>query len=291
MKNRVYPIIALAIAASFWLFTQNRPSSFLTRVSPAASENAKTARPSNHDAITASRLDKPRPLREQEPPGEDPWRHYLEENPRRASGARGRNAVRFADARTEVHQYPIPTELEFLGELPPDPNMDRIIEVHDLRSELSGAIHEDSRQRWDQLLTAAEDSGNKTLMMTVLTNVSPSALLQPDEAAVLTALEAGNIDSTHHSRQVAHYIKERRAKAVDQLAQSNADDPEWLTTHVNWLEEAARTLHYSLDPQSDGLSTDWQAFTDELFPDFHEQFDANRAPRPHIRNREGRPDP
>lgn len=187
---------------------------------------------------------------------------YEEEHPLRISGARGRTTVKYSIRSIKRKLAP---ELEFLGELPPFPNEDRIAEVHEYRSEISGAIHEDSRRRWSGLVGAVSD--NNAALMMVLTNVPPSGLLNPLETSVLKSLEPSNANSPDHSQNVARYLRDRRVKALQELDEGNPADPHWLSDHVEWLEEAAEKLHLSLDENGNGLMSDWQTFTDELWPE------------------------
>ena len=83
---------------------------------------------------------------------------------------------------------------------------------------------------------------------------------------MLKALEPENVYDPHYAKYVAAYLRERRDNAQRELDEGTPENPRWLAAHIEWIEEASRKMHLSLDSNGDGLTEEWLGFAKELWP-------------------------
>jgi len=195
-------------------------------------------------------------------------REFNEKHPLKPSGNRGGYGLNRDRPRLESNRGSrLSEELRRkLEALPPDPNDKIRDEVHELRNEIHGAISESSGERFEKVFQVIAETGDSNLIDQTIRSMSPSGQTTPMEKAVLNALEPENVYDPHYAKYVADYLRERRDNAQRELDEGTPENPRWLASHIQWIEEASKKLHLSLDPNSDGLTEDWLEFTKELWP-------------------------
>lgn len=195
-------------------------------------------------------------------------REFTEKHPLKPSGNRGGYGPNRERSQLESNAAKrIPERFRQRFEaLPPDPN-DRIRdEVYELRNEIHGAILESSGERFEKVFEVIAETGDSNLIEQTIRTMSPSSQTTLMEKAVLKALEPENVYDPHYAKYVAGYLRERRDNAQRELDEGNPENPQWLTSHIEWIEVASKRMRLSLDLSSDGLADDWLGFTKELWP-------------------------
>ncbi len=264
MKHSLIVVALVATLACVWLARRSEDRQVQAE-NEIASIGVQAELENQKVKLPSQKIKAPSSLEKTGQESDTPLEAYEKKYPLRISGAR----IRYSDPvnPSDLHR-PLPKELQFLGELPPNPNQDRINEVYVIRREIEASILEDSRKKWSKMLRAIGESGDNETYMMVLTNTSPHKQITSIESEIIDALRSTNVRTPEKARLVASYLRDRRARTLKELDEGSPENPHWLADHVLWIEEAAEKLHLSLDEQGDGLAPDWQSFTDELWPEF-----------------------
>lgn len=269
MKSQIFVSIGvLSVAAIGWLvyLDSNRAEVEARQDNVALTGSNASGKP--YVAVTQeSFVDRIPDPRDKTRTAADIEREFNEEHPLMPSGARGGYGLDRNRKRLESNLgRHLPDELRRKFEsLPPDPNDRFRHEIHALRREIRGAIRESASERWRKMIDAVAATGDSNAIEKAFLNTDPHTPT-PIEKVVLKALDSENVDDPHYAKYVSDYLRERYEDARHQLDAGNPENPQWLASHMEWIEEAAQKMHLSLDPSDDGFLDDWQAFTDKLWP-------------------------